>query len=129
MLTFCILSGRGPRHGNSAQSPPGIWYVSQPAGRLPKAKKVLAAFAKTGELKPGESQDLRLTFDDLSIASYDEAMHAFVLEPGEYGFELNGMPAGSFALDSEELVLQCEAVCTNEVDLKSRILERLPEEI
>ena len=104
-------------------------YVSQPAGRLPKAKKVLVAFAKTKELQPGESQSLRLEFDDLSIASYDDALHAFVLEPGEYCFELNDVPAGSFAIDSEELVLQCEAVCTKEVDLKSRILERLPEEI
>ena len=104
-------------------------YVSQPAGRLPKAKKVLVAFAKTKELQPGESQSLRLEFDDLSIASYDEAKHAFILEPGEYSFELNGKSLGSFVLDKEELILQCEAACTKEVDLKSRILERLPKEI
>lgn len=104
-------------------------YVSQPEGKLPKAKRVLAAFAKTGELQPGEGETVTLVFDDKYVASYDESIHAFVLEKGEYSFTVNGIPAGAFEVEEHTVVEQCEAICSPEVDLKQRILDRLPEEI
>ncbi len=59
-------------------------YVSQPQGKLGKPYQVLAAFAKTDELQPGEEQTLTLTFDLRDLASYDEARAAWILEEGLY---------------------------------------------
>lgn len=104
-------------------------YVSQPAGRLEKAAKVLVNFAKTEELAPGASQEITVSFDARSLSSYDEALHAFVLEQGDYSFTVNDEDAGKVTLDGEILVQQCEPALTKDVDLKQRILDRLPEEI
>ena len=59
-------------------------YVSMPAGKLEKEYQSLAAFAKTDVLKPGESQDLELTFSMEYIASYDEETASMILEAGDY---------------------------------------------
>ena len=59
-------------------------YVSQPEGRLDQPWQVLAAFAKTKELKPGEEQQLTLSFDLRDLASYDSERAAWILEAGEY---------------------------------------------
>lgn len=64
-------------------------YVSQPCGKLGKARKVLAAFQKTPILAPGESCTVSLEFSDYDIASYDDSgitgnKYAWVLEQGEY---------------------------------------------
>ena len=59
-------------------------YVSQPEGKLDKPYQVLAAFAKTEELGPGEEQQLTLSFDLRDLASYDSERAAWILEPGEY---------------------------------------------
>ena len=63
-------------------------YLEAPQGLLGKAKKVLAAFGKTRELKPGEEQKLALHFDLTSLASFDDlgkiCKSAFLLEAGEY---------------------------------------------
>ncbi len=59
-------------------------YVSQPEGRLDKPYQVLAAFAKTEELGPGEEQQLTLSVDLRDLASYDAERAAWILEAGEY---------------------------------------------
>ncbi|MGW8315079.1 MAG: glycoside hydrolase family 3 C-terminal domain-containing protein [Bacteroidales bacterium] len=59
-------------------------YVSAPEGKLEKPACELKAFAKTNELAPGESQTLTLSFSTLDLASYDEALHAWVTDAGEY---------------------------------------------
>lgn len=59
-------------------------YVSIPQGKLDQPYQVLAAFAKTRELKPGEKQSLSITFDMNRLASYDEEAHAYILEKGSY---------------------------------------------
>ena len=104
-------------------------YCRQPKGRMEKAERVLAAFGKTRELRPGESETLALTFGDKNMASYDEGLHAFVLEAGEYRFDANDTYLGSLTIEEDTIVEQCEAVCSPEVDLKKRILDRLPEAI
>lgn len=104
-------------------------YSRQAKGRLEKAERVLVAFAKTQELEPGDSEICTLFFDDKSIASYDENLHAFVLEPGAYVFEANDTFVGSFTILEQIIVEQCEAICSPEVDLRERILRHLPLEI
>jgi len=57
-------------------------YASLPEGRLDRPYQTLAAFAKTGELKPGESETVTLRFGMEELASYDEKAAAWVLEAG-----------------------------------------------
>ena len=45
---------------------------------------MLAAFAKTKELAPGESETVEMTFSLRDIAPYDEAAAAYILERGDY---------------------------------------------
>ena len=106
-----------------------LLFVRPPEGRLFKPVRVLVSFAKTRVLRPGESETLSLSFDDKSLASYDEARHAFILEPGEYRLELDREEAGLIAQAEEVTVEQCHAICSTEVDLKERILRNLPCEI
>jgi len=63
-------------------------YLTAPQGKLGKAKKVLTAFAKTRELKPGEETALKLHFDIREFGSFDDLgkilESAFILEQGDY---------------------------------------------
>lgn len=59
-------------------------YVSIPEGKLDQPYQVLAAFAKTNELMPGESQEVTVSFQMESIASFDEETCNAILEKGSY---------------------------------------------
>lgn len=59
-------------------------YVSCPSGRLDREAKSLAGFAKTDELKPGESQALTVCFDIRDLAAFDRESASYVLEAGDY---------------------------------------------
>ena len=59
-------------------------YVACPASEQLKEFKRLAAFSKTDELAPGESQTLRLRFDASALASWREGESAYCLEKGVY---------------------------------------------
>lgn len=102
-------------------------YAFQPKGKLEKAKRVLVAFGKTRELKPGEAEQIMLVCDEKYLASYDESRHAFILEAGEYRFSVNDIQVGTFKQEKTLVTEQCEAVCSPSVDLKKRIIDRLPE--
>ncbi len=98
-----------------------------PEGRLDKPLGVLAAFAKTKTLLPGESETLTLSCDDRCLSSYDERTSRFVLEAGEYRFTANGAEAGGFTLMREITVMQCEPLCKTSAELRERILASMPE--
>ncbi len=68
-------------------------YVSAPQGALDKPFQTLAAFAKTGELAPGETQELSLSFRLRDAASYDEGAAAWLLEKGDYVLRLGNSSA------------------------------------
>ncbi|MBR2812240.1 MAG: glycoside hydrolase family 3 protein, partial [Solobacterium sp.] len=104
-------------------------YCHQAKGSIEKAERVLVAFAKMQELEPGDSETCTLFHDDKSISSYDETLHAFILEPGTYSFEANETFAGSFVIAEQVVTEKCEAICSSEVDLRKRILQRLPSAI
>ncbi len=70
-------------------------YVHAPytKGGIEKSEVVLAGFAKTELLQPGESQTLSISFDREDVASYDyqgikAEGGAYVLEAGEYEVRL-----------------------------------------
>ena len=63
-------------------------YVTAPQGRLQKPEHELKTFAKTRELKPGESQVLSMHIDKRDLASFDEANSQWLVEAGEYTFSI-----------------------------------------
>ena len=65
-------------------------YIRPPyTGKIEKAKKVLAAFAKTKLLTPGESQEICLTLPYYDFASYSREEGAYMLEAGIYVAEFS----------------------------------------
>ena len=61
-------------------------YVKAPNGKLEKPAQELKAFAKTRELKPGESQTLTMNLLLRDLASFDEANSQWLTEAGTYTF-------------------------------------------
>ena len=59
-------------------------YGSAPRAGLEKPMQVLCGFGKTRLLQPGQSQELKVSFDLTNLESYDPAKAAYVLEAGEY---------------------------------------------
>ncbi len=63
-------------------------YVSAPKGSLEKPAKELKGFAKTRLLNPGESQTLKIQLQRRDLASFDEAQSAWVVDAGNYLFQI-----------------------------------------
>lgn len=63
-------------------------YVAAPKGRIEKPVQELRAFAKTRELKPGESQTLTMTIPVRDLASFDETGSQWLCEAGSYTFRI-----------------------------------------
>ena len=62
-------------------------YISAPDSKAAnKPAKELKAYAKTKNLKPGESETLTLNVAAADLASFDEASSAWVVAEGEYQF-------------------------------------------
>ena len=59
-------------------------YISAPDGGLVKPAYELRAFAKTGELKPGQSETLNFTVDPYTLASFNEGTSAWETAAGNY---------------------------------------------
>lgn len=84
-------------------------YVSSPAGKLPQPKHVLAGFARTKLLDPGQGQQVEIRVNLANLTSYSEASAAFLLEAGYYdvrvGFSARAtVVAGSLYLNRDALL-------------------------
>ena len=91
-------------------------YVSSPEGELDQPYQSLAAFAKTKELLPGESETLRICFSLRDVASFDEKRAAWVLEQGDYILRLGTSsaqtkPVAIVRLDGSAIVRQVKNCC------------------
>ncbi|GGL55061.1 glycoside hydrolase family 3 N-terminal domain-containing protein [Sporolactobacillus putidus] len=80
-------------------------YCGAPQGKLGKAARQLAAFRKTGLLKPGRSQVLSMSFPITDMAGYDDTgrikKSAWLLEKGDYRFFI-----GNSLLDADQRGVQ-----------------------
>lgn len=74
------VTNTGTRSGKEAV---GV-YVTAPSGGLDKPSKELKAFAKTGELAPGESQTLSITVPAADLASFNEKSGKWECAKGKY---------------------------------------------
>lgn len=63
-------------------------YVTAPKGTYEKPAKELKTFGKTRELKPGESQTLKMTIEKRDLASFDEAHSQWKVDAGNYIFKV-----------------------------------------
>ena len=63
-------------------------YVTAPKGAYEKPAKELKTFGKTKELKPGESQTLKMTVAKRDLASFDEANSQWKVDAGTYLFQV-----------------------------------------
>ncbi len=98
-------------------------YVSCPYGRLEKEYRRLAAFGKTQELSPGESEELTLTFPLELMASYDESGPGWVLEQGFYGIWAGNSLAdaklvAAVDLDQSTMLTKTEHICPIQENLR-----------
>lgn len=59
-------------------------YMSAPAGKLDKPASELKTFAKTGLLKPGESQTFTFTISARDLTSYQTSTNSWVVDAGTY---------------------------------------------
>ena len=84
-----VVTNTGSRPGRDTV----MLFLEKPCGVLGNPARELAAFAKTRELAPGESQELVLTAMEYQLASYDDSgltghKSCYVLQPGDYKFYL-----------------------------------------
>ncbi len=73
-------------------------YLSKPQGSLDQPYQELCAFAKTGELEPGESCRMELGFSLSDMAGYSSQKQAYLLEKEEYLLRL-----GQSSRETEEV--------------------------
>jgi len=59
-------------------------YVTAPEAGIVKPEFELRAFAKTRELKPGESETITMTVDPYTLASFNESASAWETAAGQY---------------------------------------------
>lgn len=84
-------------------------YISAPEGRLEKPYQELVAYAKTKTLKPGQSEDVSISFPIDRMASYDEEKAAWIWEKGSYIIR-----AGEHSRDTKIAAVIClekESIC------------------
>lgn len=95
-------------------------YIEAPQGKMGKPARVLAGFAKTKELVPGEEQELQIVCPKAYFASYDDSgvtghKSCFLLEEGIYRVYVGNDVRSAARVGSweqkEEIIEQCEEAC------------------
>jgi beta-glucosidase len=119
-------------------------YISSAAGNTDTPYQNLAAYQKTGELNPGESQQLTLSIPVSALAYYDEKKAKWRADAGEYLLRIgnssrNTAVAAVLELEEDVTVLSCRNAFPLDVELteivpdvnalKRRIRAEIPKEI
>ena len=97
-------------------------YVSAPKGGLDKPTQELKSFAKTRELKPGESQTLSMKVSSYDLASYNEATQSWETASGDYkvnfGASVEDIRVTLFYRQSKPMSIKCHDVLRPSMELK-----------
>ena len=106
-------------------------YASKPEVELDQPFQTLAAFVKSRELQPGETDTVVMKFRFSELASYDSRRECWVLEKGDYFLRLgtsseDTKPIVRLRLEEEVITRRTKNVCgvTDFTDWKPR-LERI----
>ena len=91
-------------------------YVSTPSITMHKEYQSLAAFVKTKEIGPKQSEVVELSFDLKNLASYRETDTSYILEAGKYIVRLgnssrNTKVAAVLLLEEKVIVSKHETIC------------------
>ena len=97
-------------------------YFSAPEGELEVPYQELAAYAKTDELAPGQSQELTISFYTASMSSYSMDRAAYILQPGSYIIRVgnssrNALPAAVITLDELTVTEQLSTQMPQDQDI------------
>ena len=103
-------------------------YVSLSGGILEKEAHRLAAYAKTVELKPGETEEVTMEVTVDALTSYDEESAAWILEKGFYGIWIGNSLAsaklcGGMKLDATVTKRQVKNLFPLKQDLEEIVQE------
>jgi len=90
-------------------------YVSAPNKSIDKPKSELKAYAKTKDLKPGESQTITFTLNPKDLASYITSKSAWIAEAGNYTISIGASSLDlktikGFSLKNELIVERVQQV-------------------
>lgn len=103
--------------------------------KKPNRSPELAAFAKSDELAPGESEYVELFIEKDQLDVFDPDSCSYIREKGDYGFFLGNSPIdlyshqGSICIDRRQIVKKCETITESSDQLKQRIIDNMPDEI
>jgi beta-glucosidase len=97
-------------------------YISAPPGKLNKPNEELKGFAKTGLLKPGQSETLIFTIHPSDLASFDTKRSSWVADAGKYTIKVGASSVdikqtGGFNLSNELVVEKCHNVLAPQVTI------------
>lgn len=95
-------------------------YFSAPDGTLEKPYQELAAFGKTDELAPGESQTLTLSYNTTDMSAYSEELAAYIMEAGDYVVRVGNSSRNT----SAEAIVRLDKTCTTEQLSHQRVPEK-----
>lgn len=104
-------------------------YVTSPENKLKKPYQDLAGFAKTAELKPGESQQVTISFDMSELACFDEDTFSYILEGGDYivrvgNSSVDTVAVGKVSLLGDVVLKQCRKIVPS-VEIGEKVYNRV----
>ena len=108
-------------------------YCSQAKGSIEKPYQILVGFAKTGKLKPGESEEVTVKIPIMSFCSFDEETTAWVMEKGDYLLRIGNNSrdttlSGKVVLDKHTIIKRVAKVMEPNKELNFLTPPERPEE-
>lgn len=90
-------------------------YVTAPSGKLDKPSEELKAFAKTGLLKPGQSETISFVLTPSDLASFNTATTSWVADAGTYTIKVGASSTdirqtAGFVLGADMVTEKCNKV-------------------
>ena len=111
-------------------------YVSSPSITMQKEYQSLAAFKKSKEIGPKQSEMMEVSFDLTNLASYRESDASYILEAGKYIIRIgnssrNTTVAAVLLLEEKVVVSRHENICpqVKEVEELSRTIAAAEEDL